>query len=97
MLLLMMVAGMTGATAQSLTLDGFSIKAGETKAVAIKLAAEKSIYGIQTDIVCEGLSLEGVAAVDDGLNFASNDVSGAKRVSLLSTAGDAIPPVMSSP
>ena len=91
MLLLMMVAGMTGATAQSLTLDGFSIKAGETKAVAIKLAAENSIYGIQTDIVCEGLSLEGVAAVDNGLNFASNDVSGAKRVSLLSTAGDAIP------
>ncbi len=85
MLLLMMVAGISGAAAQSLALDDFSIKAGETKDVTIKLVTESAIYGVQTDISLDGLTLEAVAAVDENLSFASNTVtSGAKRVSLMS-------------
>ena len=85
MLLLMMVAGISGAAAQSLALDDFSIKAGETKDVTIKLVAESAIYGVQTDINLDGLTLEAVAAVNENLSFASNTVEGgAKRVSLLS-------------
>jgi len=98
MLLLMMVASISGASAQSLTVEDFSIKAGETKDVAIKLGTaiqtgDYTIYGIQTDIVLsEGLSLEGLTAMDDSLNFTSNTVSsGAKRISLLSMRGNTIP------
>ena len=93
MLLLMMVAGISGATAQSLVLADFSIKAGETKDVAISLATENSIYGIQTDIVLsEGLSLEAAASAAEGLTFAQNTVSGgAQRVAQLSLEGATIP------
>lgn len=93
-LFLMMIAGMTGASAQSLVIDGFSIKAGETKNMAIQLAANQSpVYGVQTDIVfSEGLSLEANASAVEGFNLMSNTVStGAVRVSLFSTAGSIIP------
>ena len=93
LLLLMMVAGISGATAQSIAIDDFAIGAGATKDVAITLAAESPVYGIQTDIVLsEGLSVQSEASAVDGLNCASNVVStGAKRVSLLSLGGEAIP------
>ena len=94
MLLLMMIVGMSGATAQSLVIDGFSIKAGETKDVAIQLAAgQNPIYGVQTDIVLsEGLLLEAKTSAVEGMSFVSNTVSsGAVRVSLLSIAGNTIP------
>ena len=91
MLLLMMVAGISDAAAQSLGLADFSIKAGETKDVAITLASESDVYGIQTDIVLsEGLSLEGApTAVEEGVTFDSNTITstGATRVALLSIEG----------
>ena len=58
MLLLMLVAGVGSAFAQSLAIDDFSIKAGETKEVAINLVATDPIYGIQTDIVLSEGHLE---------------------------------------
>ena len=96
MLLLMMVAGMTGATAQSLIIDDFSIKSGETKDVPINLTVgENTVYGIQTDIVLsEGLTLEEVVAGEiagENLSIASNVVgSGATRISQLSYTGETI-------
>lgn len=60
MLLVMLVAGVSSAVAQSLTLDDFSIKAGETKEVVISLtpAADQTIYGVQTDVkLSDGLTL----------------------------------------
>ncbi len=92
MLLLMMVAGISDAAAQSLGLADFSIQAGETKTVAITLTSDAPIYGIQTDIVLsEGLSLEGLSKVADEPSLSSNVLgSGATRVSLLSLAGNAL-------
>ena len=90
MLLLMMVAGISDAAAQSLGLADFSIKAGETKEVAITLTSESDVYGIQTDIVLsEGLSLDGFQTIS-GLELNANDVNGAMRVSLLSLQGASI-------
>jgi len=100
MFVLMMVAGITGATAQSLTVADFTIEQGETKEIAINMAAAdgQSIYGIQTDItLSEGLTLTNAAAINSSLMFTKNTLqSGPTRVSLLSqegatiTAGDAI-------
>ena len=61
MLLVMMVAGVSSAWGQSLTIDEFSLKPGDSKEVAIKLVAgQNAAFGIQTDIVLsEGLSLDG--------------------------------------
>ena len=95
MFLLMMVAGITGATAQSLTVADFSIEQGQSKEVAINVAAaaEQTIYGIQTDItLSEGLTLESVVAADANLQFDKNTLTGgATRVALLSLAGSSIP------
>jgi hypothetical protein len=94
MLLLMMVAGISSATAQSLSIAGFNINAGDTKDVAITLATgENTIYGIQTDVVLsEGLSLEAAASVDGNLTLSQNTLeSGAQRIALLSLNGAAIP------
>ena len=94
MFVLMMVAGITGATAQSLTVADFSIEQGATKEVAINLtpATEQTIYGIQTDIVLsEGLSLVDASA-NETLTLAKNTLtSGATRVALYSQAGASIP------
>ena len=92
MLLLMMVAGISSATAQSLAIDDFSIKAGETKDVAVSLVAENTIYGIQTDVtLSEGLTLAATAAVDTEMSFSQNEIeSGVTRVSMLSLTGKAI-------
>ena len=90
MLLLMMVAGISDAAAQSLGLADFSIKAGETKDVAITLTSESDVYGIQTDILLsEGLSLDGLETIQ-GLTLSNNEVNGAIRVSLLSLEGASI-------
>ena len=95
MFLLMMVAGITGATAQSLTVADFSLEQGQMTEVNIKLAAPavQTIYGVQTDItLSEGLILEEVAAVNAELQFDKNIVAGgATRVALLSLAGASIP------
>ena len=95
MFLLMMVAGITGATAQSLTVADFSLEQGQMTEVNIKLAApaDQTIYGVQTDItLSEGLILEEVAAVNAELQFDKNIVAGgATRVALLSLAGASIP------
>ena len=95
MFLLMMVAGITGATAQSLTVADFSLEQGQMTEVNIKLAApaDQTIYGVQTDItLSEGLILEEVAAVNAELQFDKNIVAGgATRVALLSLAGSSIP------
>ena len=94
MFVLMMVAGITGATAQSLTVADFSIEQGATKEVAINLtpATEQTIYGIQTDIVLsEGLSLVDASA-NETLTLAKNTLTGgATRVALYSQAGASIP------
>ena len=92
MLLLMMVAGISDAAAQSLGLADFGIKAGETKEVAITLTSESDVYGIQTDIVLsEGLSLEGKpSAVNENLEIASNVLeNGITRVSLFGVKDEA--------
>ena len=95
MFLLMMVAGITGATAQSLTVADFSLEKGQMTEVNIKLAApaDQTIYGVQTDItLSEGLILEEVAAVNAELQFDKNIMAGgATRVALLSLAGSSIP------
>ena len=95
MFLLMMVAGITGATAQSLTVADFTLEQGQMTEVNIKLAApaDQTIYGVQTDItLSEGLILEEVAAVNAELQFDKNIVAGgATRVALLSLAGSSIP------
>ena len=95
MFLLMMVAGITGATAQSLTVADFTLEQGQMTEVNIKLAApaDQTIYGVQTDItLSEGLILEEVAAVNAELQFDKNIVAGgATRVALLSLAGASIP------
>ena len=79
MFVLMMVAGITGATAQSLTVADFSLEQGQMTEVNIKLAApaDQTIYGVQTDItLSEGLILEEVAAVNAELQFDKNIVAG---------------------
>ena len=94
LLLVMMVGGLNAALAQSLTLpESIEIKAGETKDVMITLdpGSYNAIYGIQTDItVPSDLTLNSVAATQDGLNTATNVVEGATRVVSLSMSGAAI-------
>ena len=92
MLLLLMV-GTISASAQTIALEDFSIKAGETKDVAITVS--EAVYGIQTDVtLSEGLSLVSAASAQEGLSFSQNEANG--RMALLSlsgaqiTAGDAI-------
>ena len=95
MFLLMMVAGITGATAQSLTVADFTLEQGKMTEVKIQMAApeDQPIYGIQTDItLSEGLILEEVAAVRE-MDFYQNQLTnGATRVALLSLAGASIAP-----
>jgi len=94
MFVLMMVAGITGATAQSLTVADFSIEKGATKEIAISVAAAEgqTIYGIQTDItLSEGLTLTNAVAVDNNITLTKNVLtSGPTRVSLLSQTGGTI-------
>ena len=95
MFLLMMVAGITGATAQSLTVADFNLDPGQSTEVNITLAApaDQTIYGIQTDItLSDGLTLEEVAAVNAELQFDQNTLTGgATRVALLSLANASLP------
>ena len=96
MLLLMLVAGVTGAWSESLTILDFSIAAGGEKEVAISLEANNaSVYGIQTDItLSEGLTLVEAKSAVDGIDAFTNVVSsGATRIVQLSMnkAGAQIP------
>jgi len=94
MFLLMMVAAIPGASAQSLSIDNFSINPEGSKDVTIKLVTgENTIYGIQTDILLsDGLTLESISAVDTGLSFSSNTLTdGTIRIALLSLGGNSIP------
>ena len=86
MLLLMLVAGIMGATAQSLSIADFSIKAGETKTVDVNLTGTASIYGIQTDLtLSDGLTFNGVEAADEEITIDSQTLSNGKvRIALLS-------------
>ena len=94
MFVLMMVAGITGATAQSLTVADPTLIPGKSKVVAIQVAAaaEQTIYGVQTDItLSEGITLEGIAAANTDVEFYKNTLEGgATRVALLSLAGKPI-------
>ena len=93
MLLLMLVAGISGAAAQSLSISDFSIKAGDTKTVAIALAAEDDIYGVQTDLeLCSGLTLEHAQPINANMKVYTNkNQSGDKiRMSLLTLNGEAV-------
>ena len=91
----LMMAGTTGATAQSLTVADATLVPGKTKVVSISLdAAEgQTIYGIQTDItLSEGLTIDAVTAANTSLHFDKNTLTnGATRVALLSLGGEAIP------
>lgn len=91
----LMMAGITGATAQSLTVADATLVPGKTKVVSISLdAAEgQTIYGIQTDItLSKGLKINATTAANTALHFNQNKLeSGATRVALLSLGGEAIP------
>ena len=91
----LMMAGITGATAQSLTVADATLVPGKIKVVSISLdAAEgQTIYGIQTDItLSEGLTIDAVTAANTSLHFDKNTLTnGATRVALLSLGGEAIP------
>ena len=91
----LMMAGITGATAQSLTVADATLVPGKTKVVSISLdAAEgQTIYGIQTDItLSKGLKISAATAANTALHFNQNKLeSGATRVALLSLGGEAIP------
>ncbi|UKK67008.1 chitobiase/beta-hexosaminidase C-terminal domain-containing protein [Prevotella communis] len=91
----LMMAGITGATAQSLTVADATLVPGKTKVVSISLdAAEgQTIYGIQTDItLSKGLKINAATAANTTLHFNQNKLeSGATRVALLSLGGEAIP------
>lgn len=90
MLVIMMVAGLSTAFAQSLSIADFTIGAGDSKTVTINLSqGEQAIYGVQTDItLSEGLSLDGVAAVEGVASDAKIEsqtlASGATRVMVYS-------------
>ena len=96
MLLLMLVAGITGATAQSLSIGAVSIKAGETADVTVSLA-DGPIYGIQTDIVLPtGLTVvdNSIVSLQEGVSADGNTLtSGNYRVAVLSMpeSGSATP------
>ncbi len=90
MLVIMMVAGLSTAFAQSLSIADFTIGAGDSKTVTINLSqGEQAIYGVQTDItLSEGLSLDGVATVEGVASDAKIEsqtlASGATRVMVYS-------------
>lgn len=91
----LMMAGTTGATAQSLTVADASLVPGKTKVVSINLEAAEgqTIYGIQTDItLSEGLTIDAITAANTNLHFDKNTLTnGATRIALLSLGGEAIP------
>ena len=91
----LMMAGITGATAQSLTVADATLVPGKTKVVSISLdAAEgQTIYGIQTDItLSKGLKINAATAANTALHFNQNKLeSGATRVAMYSEANAAIP------
>ena len=92
---LLLVAGVTSAVAQSLTIADFQIKAGETKTVTIKLdkGSLAEVYSVQADIAfSDGLSLDGdpelISGVLSGGTLAFNTfTSGVTRISALSMSG----------
>jgi hypothetical protein len=92
---LLLVAGVTSAVAQSLTIADFQIKAGETKTVTIKLDKGNlaAVYSVQADIAfSDGLSLDGdpelISGVLSGGSLAFNTfTSGVTRISALSMSG----------
>lgn len=92
---LLLVAGVTSAVAQSLTIADFQIKAGETKTVTIKLdkGSLADVYSVQADIAfSDGLSLDGdpelISGVLSGGTLAFNTfTSGVIRISALSMSG----------
>lgn len=92
---LLLVAGVTSAVAQSLTIADFQIKAGETKTVTIKLdkGSLAEVYSVQADIAfSDGLSLDGdpelISGVLSGGSLAFNTFSsGVTRISALSMSG----------
>lgn len=92
---LLLVAGVTSAVAQSLTIADFQIKAGETKTVTIKLDKGNlaEVYSVQADIAfSDGLSLDDdpelISGVLSGGSLAFNTfTSGVTRISALSMSG----------
>lgn len=90
MFVMIMVAGLSTAFAQSLSVADFTIAAGNSKTVTINLAqGESSIFGVQTDVtLSEGLTLEGIAAVAGVVNGAKLEsqplASGATRIMVYS-------------
>lgn len=102
LVVLLLMGTATATVAQSLTIDDFQIKAGETKTVAVKLdkGTLESVYSVQADFACtEGLSIATktngkpdmtlVEGVLDGWSIATNVLnSGNSRVSVLSLEGD---------
>ena len=68
MYVLMMMFGIMGATAQSLSIADFAIRAGESKTITMNLAqGGQTVYGVQTDLTLpEGLTIEGEPAIVEG-------------------------------
>ena len=95
MYVLMMMFGIMGATAQSLSIADFSIRAGESKTITMNLAqGGQTVYGVQTDLTLpEGLTIDGEPAIVEGAiangTLSKNQlVSGALRLILMSYQGD---------
>lgn len=96
MYVLMMMFGIMGATAQSLSIADFAIRAGESKTITMNLAqGGQTVYGVQTDLTLpEGLTIEGEPAIVEGAitngTLSKNQLtSGALRLILMSYNGDA--------
>ena len=96
MYVLMMMFGIMGATAQSLSIADFAIRAGESKTITMNLAqGGQTVYGVQTDLTLpEGLTIEGEPAIVEGAitngTLSKNQLtSGALRLILMSYQGDA--------
>ena len=96
MYVLMMMFGIMGATAQSLSIADFAIRAGESKTITMNLAqGGQTVYGVQTDLTLpEGLTIEGEPAIVEGAitngTLSKNLLtSGALRLILMSYQGDA--------
>jgi hypothetical protein len=96
MYVLMMMFGIMGATAQSLSIADFAIRAGESKTITMNLAqGGQTVDGVQTDLTLpEGLTIEGEPAIVEGAitngTLSKNLLtSGALRLILMSYQGDA--------
>ncbi|MBR4566695.1 MAG: chitobiase/beta-hexosaminidase C-terminal domain-containing protein [Prevotella sp.] len=96
MYVLMMMFGIMGATAQSLSIADFAIRAGESKTITMNLAqGGQTVYGVQTDLTLpDGLTIEGEPAIVEGAitngTLSKNLLtSGALRLILMSYQGDA--------